>query len=248
MAEGGGNLEEELIRDYFSKGFKYYEIREFLEKEHGITMGIATLKRRVKVYGLKRKNPDYDIRVVREKIRSLLDGPGCVGGYRHVWHTLQLQGIMVPRKIVEDMLKELDPEGTAERRAHKLKRRTYHNRGPNDAWHCDGYGKLKSFGFPIHGCIDGWSRKILWLYVTRSNNCPHNIATYYLDAVQHFGGCPQKLITDLGTENGIMASIQSFFRNDEDSHRLILEGAEVTGGLIFLKIWKNVGYLTRPVN
>lgn len=88
----------------------------------------------------------------------------------------------------------------------------------------------------------------MWLYVTRSNNCPHNIATYYLDAVQHFGGCPQKLITDLGTENGIMASIQSFFRNDEDSHRLILEGAEVTGGLIFLKIWKNVGYLTRPVN
>ena len=148
MAEGGGNLEEELIRDYFSKGFKYDEIREFLDKEHGITMGIATLKRRVKVYGLKRENPDYDIRVVREKIRSLLDGPGCVGGYRHVWHTLQLQGIMVPRKIVEDMLKELDPEGTAERRAHKLKRRTCHNRGPNNAWHCDGYDKLKTLRVP----------------------------------------------------------------------------------------------------
>lgn len=23
-------------------------------------------------------------------------------------------------------------------------------------WHCDGYDKLKPFGLPIHGCIDGY--------------------------------------------------------------------------------------------
>ena len=62
------------------------------------------------------------------------------------------------------------------------------------------------------------SRKVLWLYVTRSNNSPHNVATYYLDAVEQLGGCPQKLITNLGTENGIMASLQSFFRDDLNSH------------------------------
>ena len=27
--------------------------------------------------------------------------------------------------------------------------------GPNYVWHCDGYDKLKPYGFPIHGCIDG---------------------------------------------------------------------------------------------
>ena len=27
--------------------------------------------------------------------------------------------------------------------------------GPNQAWHCDGYDKLKPFGLAIHGCIDG---------------------------------------------------------------------------------------------
>ena len=37
----------------------------------------------------------------------------------------------------------LDPEGKEERRAHRLRRRTYRNTGPNDAWHCDGYDKLK---------------------------------------------------------------------------------------------------------
>ena len=28
--------------------------------------------------------------------------------------------------------------------------------GPNYVWHCDGMGKLKPYGFAIHGCIDGY--------------------------------------------------------------------------------------------
>lgn len=117
----------------------------------------------------------------------------------------------VPRNVVQQLLKEIDPEGISMRRAHRLKRRAYHNLGPNYAWHCDGYDKLKPFGFPIHGCIGGGSRKILWLYVTRSNNQPSNIATYFLDAVDELGGCPTDLVTDLGTENGLMAAAQAFF-------------------------------------
>eukprot|EP00794_Sanderia_malayensis_P002590 gene2590-3002_t len=77
------------------------------------------------------------------------------------------------------------------------------------------------YGFAIHGCIDGWSRRIIWLYVTRSNNFPSNIAAYYLEAVQEIGGCPTKIVTDLGTENGLVAGIQSFFRNDPDSHKYV---------------------------
>ena len=213
--------EENIIKEYFNRGFKYEEIIEFLSKNHSIKMGITTLKRRLKQYGLQRKNADYDIDLVREEIRTILDGPGCIAGYRHVWHTLKLQGISVPRSVVRNLIKQLDPEGVQERKAHKLQRRTYRNRGPNDVWHCDGYDKLKPFGFPIHASIDGWSRKILWLYVTRSNNLPQNIAAYYLEAVRDLGGCPMKLVTDLGTENGIMASLQSFFRDDIHSHRYV---------------------------
>ena len=97
-----------------------------------------------------------------------------------------MQGIRVPRKIVQEMLKDLDPDGTAERKSHRLQRRTYTITEDQTM-----FGivmamiyELKPFGFPIHGCIDGWSRKMLWLHVTRSNNSPHNIADYYLDAVQ----------------------------------------------------------------
>ena len=203
--------EENIIKEYFNRGFKNEEIIEFLSKNHSVTMSIATLKRRLKQYGLQRKNADYDIDLVREEIRTILDGPGCIAGYRHVWHTLKLQGISVPRSVVRNLIKQLDPEGVQERKAHKLQRRTYRNRGPNDVWHCDGYDKLKPFGFPVHASTDGWSRKILWLYVTRSNNLPQNIAAYYLEAVRDLGGCPMKLVTDLGTENGIMGSLQSFF-------------------------------------
>ena len=53
-----------------------------------------------------------------------------------------------------------------------------------------GYDKLKPYGFPIHGAIDGYSHKILWLEVTRSNNKPENEAGFYLDCVKGNGGCP----------------------------------------------------------
>ena len=31
-----------------------------------------------------------------------------------------------------------------------LARRIYCSNGPNDVWYCDGYDKIKQYGFPIH--------------------------------------------------------------------------------------------------
>ena len=75
-----------------------------------------------------------------------------------------------------------------------------------------GYDKLKLYGFAVHACIDGWSRKLLWLLVTRSNNPPDNIASYYLETVDEFGGYPVELVTDLGTENGKMVNLSTVSR------------------------------------
>ena len=47
--------EEVAIHDYFNKGFTYDEILALLDKYHGVKMSIATLKRRLKEYGLKKK-------------------------------------------------------------------------------------------------------------------------------------------------------------------------------------------------
>ena len=32
-------------------------------------------------------------------------------------------------------------------------------------WHIDGWDKLKPYGFAVHGAMDGYSRKLLWLKV-----------------------------------------------------------------------------------
>ena len=95
---GGVQEEENLIKEYFNKGFKYDEIIELLSKNHAVKMSIATLKRRIKLYSLQRKNVNYEINVVGEKIRDILNGPGCIGGYRHVWHALKLQAYFCTKK------------------------------------------------------------------------------------------------------------------------------------------------------
>ena len=92
-----------------------------------------------------------------------------------MWKLLHLEGFRVPRRRVATTLKQLDPIGCEMRRAHRLRRRKYHSKGPNWCWHLDGYDKLKPYVFPIHGCIDGFSRYVLWLKVVRSNNNPRKI-------------------------------------------------------------------------
>ncbi len=116
----------------------------------------------------------------------------------------------VPRDKVQRILKELDPNGTEERKRHRVKRRTYRSNGPNECWHVDGYDKLKLFGFPIHGVVDGYSRRVLWLKVARTNNNPVVIANYYVECVKELQGCPRILRANPGTENGTMAAIQCY--------------------------------------
>ena len=83
----------------------------------------------------------------------------------------------------------------------------------------DGYDKLKPYGFPIHGCIDGFSRRLIWLKVSRRNNDPAVVAGFFLETVQSAGGCPTILRTDNGTEYTVMASVQSYLRSDsQDEH------------------------------
>ena len=61
------------------------------------------------------------------------------------------------RNTVRLLLTAVDADGVALRRARKLRRRVYRSLGPNYVIHLDGYDKLKRFGFPIHGAIDGYS-------------------------------------------------------------------------------------------
>ena len=52
------------------------------------------------------------------------------------------------------------------------------------------YDKLKPYGICISGCIDGWSRKIIWLHAAKTNKEPKLISGYFVDAIQEHDGCP----------------------------------------------------------
>ncbi|XP_068697380.1 uncharacterized protein [Montipora foliosa] len=123
-------------------------------------------------------------------------------------------GLVVDKETVRELLKILDPDGVAARSRHTLQRRQYRTKGPNHLWHIDGYDKLKPFGFCVHGTMDGYSRRIMWLEVGPSNNDPSIIAQYFVDCVRQIGGTPKMIRADCGTENTYVAALQRFFRRD----------------------------------
>ncbi len=117
---------------------------------------------------------------------------------------------------MRELLKICDPEGVERRSKHRLKRRRYVNKGPNYLWHMDGYDKLKPFGFCIHGCVDGFSRRIMWLEVSSTSNDPAVVSQYYVDCIKQLGGVPRVVRADCGTENVYVAAIQRFLRSQHN--------------------------------
>ena len=73
----------------------------------------------------------------------------------------------------------------------------------------------------------------------RSNNLPEIPGSFYLDCVARLSGCPEKVRTDNGTENGVIAVMQCLFRNDPKAHmygRSTANQRKRDGGRIFDEI------------
>ena len=67
-----------------------------------------------------------------------------------------------------------------------MKKRKYNSPGPNYYWHVDGNDKLKPFGFPFHGTVDGY--RVLWVDVDTTNNDQKVMARYFVDCVEEVRG------------------------------------------------------------
>ena len=76
---------------------------------------------------------------------------------------LKSLGLRVQQKRVGKALVRVDPKTSKIRWACLIKRRKYQVPGPNSLWHADGHHSLISWGFVIHGAIDGYSRLIVYL-------------------------------------------------------------------------------------
>ena len=161
----------DAIENYFSLGFTGTEILGFLLNVHGIRLSLRQLRRILKNRGCTRREQSTDMSIIVGAVEGELRGNGSIIGYRSMHQRLTTDHqLTVTRNIVRQVI--LDPEGVEARSRHRLRRRNYSTKGPNYLWHVDGYDKIKSFGFCVHGAIDGYSRKILWLEVSSSNNDP----------------------------------------------------------------------------
>ena len=211
------NERNELIKDYFRHGFSYDEIIALLERSHAINISIRQLHRVLRKSDLFRRKHKSPLNVVMDFVdNEITNTSGNCFGYRSMHQKIRLNGLTTDRETVRLVLKALDPDGVEERLRKKLRRRKYISKGSNFTWHVDGYDKLKPFGFPIHACIDGFSRKIIWLNVGSTNNDPSVVASYFLKSVEKLHIVPRLVRTDRGSENVKICGLQRFFRREHE--------------------------------
>ena len=214
---GNGLSRDEVIESYFHLGFTAQEIVLFLTNVHCMYISLRHLKRILRRLGCRRRGFQSNLDEVVDVVQEELRGSGSLLGYRAMHQRLlNHHGLVTTREVVRHILRVFDPEGVEHRLRHRLRRRVYRCKGPNFLWHIDGYDKLKPFGFCVHGAIDGFSRRILWLEVASSNNDPKIVAQYYLDYVRQSSATERIIRGDRGTENGNVAAIQRFFRRDSE--------------------------------
>ncbi|XP_056328370.1 uncharacterized protein LOC130240759 [Danio aesculapii] len=213
---------ENIIEDYFRCGFTNREILILLEESHNIKLSLRTLERTLCRNQLWRRRNKTDEADVARFIHQQLQTSGRQHGYRWMHQKCWLSGIITDRETVRQLMRLLDGQGVDLRARGRLRRRMYNSRGPNYVWHIDGYDKLKPYGICINGCIDGFSRKMIWLEAYKTNNDPRVIAGYFLQAVAENNGFPQRIRIDHGTENTHLADMQTFFRGTASAESVTL--------------------------
>ena len=174
---------DDMIREYFMNGLTYKEIMAMLNSRHGISISIRQLHRMLRRLQLFRRRKRTDVNNVITEVAAELQTSSSSFGHRQMFQKIRMKGIVTDKETVRLTVKALDPDGVQNRLQHRLTRRQYVNPGPNYSWHVDGYDKLKPYGLAVHGAIDGYSRRILWLYVGSTNNNPALIGKYFVNYI-----------------------------------------------------------------
>ena len=139
-------------------------------------------------------------------------------GYRQMTEILAVRyGVSISKEDVRKTLKNIGLDGVTMRKNKVIRRRICHTIGPGYSYHIDGNDKLKRWGFPIHGCIDGLSRKVMWLVLSTTNNDPLLVGNLYLNCIKQYKIVPKLLRMDAGTENIYCQDLQVYFTGEEES-------------------------------
>ncbi|KAI8478385.1 hypothetical protein Bbelb_438850 [Branchiostoma belcheri] len=201
-------------------------------------VSVSTVFRRMRDYDLSvsgtySKVSDDDLDRAVQNIQQTF--PNC--GYRMMRGHLAGQGLRVQEERVRLAMHRVDPVGVFLRSIslRVLVRRTYHVRGPNSLWHLDTNHKLIRYNLVIHGCIDGYSRKIMYLDVA-TDNLSSTAFHLFMGAVHDFG-LPSRVRGDQGVENVRVA--QYMFENNGCGRGSFIAGKSVHNQRIE-RLWQDV--------
>lgn len=211
---------EQDLKSYVSQNLRRTEVLDFVQRDYPhYAWSLATLDRRLRHFDIHYINYDTPLAAIAGAVKKELDGPGKLLGYRAMNQKLRMEhDIQVPRHLVYNMMADLDPEGLEVRNLQKRKKKAKGNftsEGPLWVVSLDGHDKLcgyQNWTFPIgiYGCIDTFSRKILFLFVCTSNSNPLVIGKMYLQYLFETKTLPRYWRLDRGTETGKMATIDTY--------------------------------------
>ena len=187
----------EIIEDLSSIGFSWSKIAKVF------SVSRWTVNRRAKEYNLEELQGFSDISnsELDNIIASYVSHHGGTVGQVYIAGYLQSVGLRIQRHRVRGSLVRLDPENRALRWGCVISRRVYHVPWPNSLWHLDGHHSLIRWGLVIHGWIDGFSRRIIFLKCS-NNTYATSVQELFLKAVEADGGLwPSRVRVDKGVEN-----------------------------------------------
>ena len=215
-------LKEDLVK-YVEQNLKRTEILDFVMQDYPeYPWSIPTLDRRLRHFDISYINKATTVDEIRTAVEKELEGPGKLLGYRAMNHKLRTEHhVCAPRNLVAEIVWDMDPEGVELRSVKKRKKipkKPFVSDGPNWTFSLDGHDKMMGFQnstFPlaIYGCLDTFSRKIIFLKVWNGNSCPILIAKFYMQYLLDSQELPTYLRLDRGSETGGMASIHSYLTN-----------------------------------
>ena len=133
-------------------------------------------------------------------------------GKTNVMAGLRQRAIDVQRWRVREAIVRLDPINHANRWGQRIVRRPYSVPHPNFLWHMDSNLKLRHWRMCIHGCIDGFSRCIIYLDV-HNNNRASTVLTSFQRSTNEWG-VPSRVRADNGGENVAVRDFMVFFRGE----------------------------------
>ena len=191
------SLPWDTITAYRKSNYSWADIAAIL----GISLW--TLRRYRARYRYEDPNPYSDITDgdLDALVRRIINQSAGVIGYQFMDATLRDVGHRVPRHRIRASMSRVDLLGSLERWATLIPRTVYAVRSPNSLWHMDGNHKLaNAYGFVLHGAIDGYSRRIIYLECN-TNNRAQTVLSAFLQGVRSVQAIPHRVRADKGREN-----------------------------------------------